>query len=112
VTATADGNAPATRSLEELIRACAVVADEAAFQAMRLKEHVNPRTESEAEHHAALREQYLEAEMTVRRLGKYHQKRLERLRERGTLDQASFDQPGAITDGKANAFIDDSEAPV
>jgi hypothetical protein len=106
-----DASVPATRALQELVRACEVVADEAAFQAYRIKEHVTPRTESEAADLARKREDYIAAERTIRRLFHYHRRRLERLQTTGTLKQDSFDQPDAADDGKAQAFTDDTGSP-
>ena len=104
---------PETRSLPAIIAALDVVIPEVQFQAYRLREHIVPRTEEEKRHFDKMRESYLAAEETLKTLRRYHQKRLNRLAERGTLEMQSFDQADAIDPtGRASAVVDDSESPV
>lgn len=104
---------PSTRDLTEIIAACDALIPEVRFQSYRLREHVDPRTEEERRHFTEMREDYDVAERALKRLRRYHMKRVKRLEERGTLDQKSFDQVGTIDPlGRATAFTDDNEAPV
>jgi hypothetical protein len=103
---------PLTRDIATIVTACDIVASEMMYQVYRIDHHITPSTEQEGEHLAALRAVYAAGAEGVRKLQSYQRKRLERQRERGTLTQESFNQPGAIDPaGRAQAFTDDDEAP-
>lgn len=104
---------PATRDLERLIEACDIVASEHAFQAYRLTELATPRTADETRHFAEMAAKYQAAHDQTRLLQSYTKKRVQRQAARGTLEQASLDQPDAVSRaGVATAYLDDEEAPV
>lgn len=104
---------PETRDLTEVIAACDRVIKEVHFQAYRLRDLIVPQTEEETRHFTEMREDYERAERTLKRLLRYHKKRLRRLEERGTLEMKSFDEANAIDpSGRAKAVVDDSESPV
>jgi ribosome recycling factor len=104
---------PASRDLSEIINACKIVEAEHGYQAYRLRELVQPRTEDERAYHAKMAQEYEAARKQTRRLRGYHEKRLKRQEETGSTTQTSLDSSRAIdAAGRATAYIDDSEAPV
>lgn len=100
---------PLTRDVREIVRALAIAEGEFYFQRDRLRDHAKARTEQEKSFHKDLMEGYRTGAHYAGVLRKYHEGRLRRQAETGSMAPTSVDEPEAIVDGRATAFLGDPE---
>lgn len=104
------GSYPVTRDVRKIVEALEIVAAEFYFQHDRLRTHVKPRTEEEETFHKDLMLGYRNAAHYSKVLRRYHEGRLRRQVETGSMAMPVVDQPGAIDEsGRATAFLGDPE---